>query len=212
MHRYRFALQDTDIRADDDLRSVGGDKFGRVVAVSLDNRTIDIKKRADTAGLHPEAVVALNFVDTQVLADSLMRTGEYVADHGMQGDGDCRAARHLLMALAPRLRSGQLQVDGEPAVAAAIRIALDLDESVFPVQGPPGAGKTFAGARMILALAREGRTIGIAANSHKVIRHLLDEVGVASREQGFAVECLQKLSDREEDRPVSDSRSTTERS
>ena len=31
MHRYRFALQDTDIRAEDDLRSIGGDKFGRVV-------------------------------------------------------------------------------------------------------------------------------------------------------------------------------------
>ena len=70
VHRYRFALQDTDIRAEDDLRSIGGDKFGRVVAISLDDRTIDIKKRGDTAGLHPEAVFAHNFVDTQVLADS----------------------------------------------------------------------------------------------------------------------------------------------
>jgi len=201
VHRYRFALQDTDIRADDELRSIGGDKFGRVVAISLDDRTIDIKKRGDTAGLHSEAVFAHSFVDTKVLADSLMRIGEYVADHGLQGDGDHRAARDLLMALVPRLRNGQLQVDGEPVVAAATRIAVDLDESVFPVQGPPGAGKTFAGARMILALAREGRKIGVTANSHKVIRHLLDEVGVASREQGSAVECLQKLSDKEDDRP-----------
>jgi hypothetical protein len=30
VHRYRFALQDTDIRAEDDLRSIGGEKFGRV--------------------------------------------------------------------------------------------------------------------------------------------------------------------------------------
>jgi hypothetical protein len=29
IHRYRFALQDTDVRADDDLRSIGGDKFRR---------------------------------------------------------------------------------------------------------------------------------------------------------------------------------------
>ncbi|MFX4899030.1 hypothetical protein ABTB86_19535, partial [Acinetobacter baumannii] len=53
IHRYRFALQDTDIRAEDDLRSIGGDKFGRVVAISHDGRTIDIKKRGDTAAVHP---------------------------------------------------------------------------------------------------------------------------------------------------------------
>jgi hypothetical protein len=84
---------------------------------------------------------AHNFVDTQVLADALMRIGEHVADHGMQGEGDHRAARDLLMAFAPRLRGQQLQLDDEAVLAAAIRIALNLDRSVFPVQGPPGAGK-----------------------------------------------------------------------
>ena len=39
------------------------------MAISLDDRTIDIKKRGDTAGFHPEAVFAHKFVDTQVLAE-----------------------------------------------------------------------------------------------------------------------------------------------
>jgi uncharacterized protein len=201
IHRYRFALQDTDIRAEDDLRSIGGDKFGRVVAISLDERTIDIKKRGDSASLHPEAVFAHNFVDTQVLADSLMRIGEYVADHGMDGEGDHRAARDLLMAVAPRLRGQALQAEGEATLAAAIRIALNLDSSVFPVQGPPGTGKTYTGARMICALARKGKTVGVTANSHKVIRNLLDGVVVAAREQAVAVGCIQKISDKEDDLP-----------
>lgn len=201
IHRYRFALQDTDIRAEDDLRSIGGDKFGRVVAISHDGRTIDIKKRGDTAAVHPEAVFAHNFVDTQVLADSLMRIGVYVADHGMSGEGDHRAARDLLMAVAPRLRGQELQVDGEATLAAAIRIALNLDSSVFPVQGPPGAGKTHTGARMICALAKEGKTVGTTANSHKVIRNLLDEVVIAANEQNIPIRCIQKLSDKEDDRP-----------
>jgi predicted RecB family nuclease len=201
IHRYRFAPQDTDIRAEDDLRSIGGDMFGRVVAISLDERTIDIKKRGDTASLHPEAVFAHNFVDTQVLADSLMRIGEYVAEHGMDGEGDHSAARDLLMATAPRLRGQELQVDGEATLAAAVRVALHLDNSVFPVQGPPGAGKTYTGARMICALAREGKTVGITANSHKVIRNLLDEVVVAAREHGAPIGCIQKISDKEENRP-----------
>ena len=201
IHRYGFALQDTDIRAEDDLRSIGGDKFGCVVAISLDDRTIDIKKRGDTKGLHPEAVFAHNFVDTQVLADSLMRIGHYVADHGMEGEGAHRAARDLLMAVAPRLRGQPLQLDGEATLAAAIRVALNLDSSVIPIQGPPGAGKTYTGARMICALARDGKTVGITANSHKVIRNLLDEVVVAAQEQAFQIGCIQKISDKEDDRP-----------
>jgi hypothetical protein len=116
----------------------------------------------------------------------LVRMGEYVADHGMEGEGDHRAVRDLLMAVAPRVRGQEMLVDGEATLAAAVRIARNLDRRVFPVQGPPGAGKTYTGARMICALAREGKTVGITANSHKVIRNLLDEVVVAAREQGAA--------------------------
>jgi len=201
VHRYSFALQDTDIRAEDELRSLGGDKFGTVVAVSLDDRTIDVKKRKDTADLHPEAVFAHSFVDTQVLADSLMRLGKYVADNGLEGDGEHRAARDLLMAAAPRVLAQDFQQAGEAALAAAVRVGLNLDQSVFPVQGPPGAGKTYTGARMICALAKSGKTIGITANSHKVIRNLLDEVIVAATDQHQRVRCIQKLSEKEDDLP-----------
>ncbi len=36
--------------------------------------------------------------------------------------------------------------------------------------GPPGAGKTFNGARMICELVRRGKKVRVTANSHKVIR------------------------------------------
>ncbi|MBR1146136.1 TM0106 family RecB-like putative nuclease [Bradyrhizobium sp. AUGA SZCCT0431] len=201
IHRYQFALQDTDIRADSELRSVGGEKFGRAVAVSFDDRTIDVKKRGDTADFHPDAVFAHSFVNTKVLAESLMRIGEYVADHGMEGDGEHRACRDLLLAVAPRLRGQEIQCDGEAILATAIRIARNLDRSVFPVQGPPGAGKTFTGARMICTLAGEGKRIGITANSHKVIRNLFDGVVVATDEQGLKIKCIQNVPDKENDLP-----------
>ena len=54
---------------------------------------------------------------------------------------------------------------------------------------------------MISALAREGKKVGITANSHKVIRNLLDEVVVAAREQALPIGCIQKISDKEDDRP-----------
>ncbi|MGY4169895.1 TM0106 family RecB-like putative nuclease [Bradyrhizobium sp. USDA 4529] len=201
VHRYRFALQETDIRPGDDLRSLGGQKFGSVVALSLEERTIDVKKRKDTAEVHPEAVFAHSYVDTQVLADSLVRIGEFVADNGIEGEEEYRAARDLILAVAPRLRGQGLLREGEATLATAVRVALNLDRSILPVQGPPGAGKTFMGARMICALAKEGKTIGVTANSHKVIRNLLDEVVAAAAAEEQPIRCIQKVSDEEDDLP-----------
>ncbi|SED72625.1 TM0106 family RecB-like putative nuclease [Bradyrhizobium erythrophlei] len=195
IHRYRFTAQETDVRADDDLKTVGGDKFGSVVAISDDDRTIDIKKRQDTASVHPEAVFAHKFVGNQVLAESIFRIGEHVAGRGILGPGTYRAARDLLLKVAPRLQGQVLERTGEAPLAAAMRAALSLDQSVFPVQGPPGAGKTHAGARMICALVRDNRTVGVTANSHKVIRHLLDKSREAAAEQRLPIQCIQKVKD-----------------
>jgi hypothetical protein len=87
IHRYSFPPQNTDLRGDEDLCRLGGEKLGKVAEISLENRTIDIKKRRDTANLHPEAVFSHQLIDAEVLADALVRIGEYVADNGIAGDG-----------------------------------------------------------------------------------------------------------------------------
>src|SRR2546429_5499298 len=40
----------------------GGEKFGKVERISLDDRVIDVKKRMDTATNHPEAVFSHNVI------------------------------------------------------------------------------------------------------------------------------------------------------
>jgi predicted RecB family nuclease len=201
VHRYRFPPQETELRGGEELRSVGGQKFGQVEDISLEDRWVDIKKRKDTADLHPEAVFAHQIVPTAVLADALVRIGEYVATHGMAGAGSYRAARDLLMRVGPRLNGQKLKRDFETTVAAAIRIAPHLDSDVLPIQGPPGAGKTYTGARMICSLARSGKKIGVTATSHKVIRNLLDGVIEAANEIDIDVRCIQKISESEADLP-----------
>ena len=69
-----------------------------------------------------------------------------------------------------------LVAQGEAPLAAVRRIAPQLDRSVLPVQGPPGSGKTYTGARMILDLLAGGKRVGVTANSHKVISNLLAAV------------------------------------
>ena len=104
--------------------------------------------------------------------NSLVRIGEYVADNGMEGDGPYLAARDLLMRMPPRIGGQPIQIEGETTLAAALRIAPAIAGGVFPIQGPPGAGKTHTGAAMVCALVAAGKTVGVTANSHKVIRNL----------------------------------------
>ena len=199
IHRYAFPPQETEIRGGEELRSVGGAKFGTVDEFSLDSLCVDIKKRKDTADIHPRAVFAHKVIDSGVLADSLMRIGEHVADRGMNGAGRYLAARDLLMRLPPRIGGEPIQAPEETPVEAALRVAPKIDGGIFPIQGPPGSGKTYIGARMICALVAAGRTVGVTAMSHKVIRNLLDEVLVAAAEKSADVRCVQKLSDKPSD-------------
>lgn len=201
IHRYSFPPQETELRGDEDLRALGGNKFGKVEAISLEHRTVDIKKRQDSAALHPEAVFAHNIVPTQVLADALVLIGEHVADNGMTGNGPYQAARDLLMVEAPKIGGQPIRQEQETTLQAAVRIAPAFEPGVFPIQGPPGAGKTHTGGRMICALVSAGKKVGITANSHKVIRNLLDDVLEACGESGSAVQCVQKVSERTADVP-----------
>jgi uncharacterized protein len=63
--------------------------------------------------------------------------------------------------------------------------ALSLDGSYLFVQGPPGSGKTYNGARMAIALMKAGRRVGITALSHKAIHKFLAEVQGAADEVGY---------------------------
>jgi predicted RecB family nuclease len=192
IHRYRFPPQETEIRGGEDVCSIGGDKLGKVDAISFTDSTIDIKKRQDTAGLHPKATFAHSHVGGQVMADALVRIGEYVADHRVCGDGPYQAARDLLLREKPRVGGEQLHRDGETAVGAAVRLCTHLAGGILPIQGPPGAGKTYTGARMICDLVRLGKSVGITSNSHKVIRNLINATIKAADELGIGLQCCQK--------------------
>lgn len=197
--RYAFAKQETEIRAGAELYCQRK-PFGCVVAIDALKRTIDIKKTKKTAEFHPAAVYAWQRpIGTNNHANSLMRIGEWVRDNGVDAAGPFRAARDLLLRKPPRPKAGDVRVKlGERALDAALRVAANLDESVFAIQGPPGAGKTYSGARMICALVQQGKKIGITALSHKVIRNLLDEVvEAADLDKVEGVRCMQRWKDGE---------------
>jgi uncharacterized protein len=83
-----------------------------------------------------------------------------------------------------------LPLDGDRLQCTTIdeqRALVDrLENSYLVVQGPPGSGKTYRGARLITHLLRRGRRVGIVAQSHKVIHTLLDAVEAAAAEERLA--------------------------
>jgi uncharacterized protein len=202
VHRYSFPVQDCDVRSGKDVCNIGGGKLGAVEDVAFDARTIDIRKRKDSADLHPEALFVHEYVSPKPMQLSLVRLAQYVIAHGMEGEGDYAAARSLLLRLPPQIAGdAPLRAEGETTLDAALRIAPILAPGGLPLQGPPGAGKTYTGANMICTLAQAGKKIGIVANSHAVIRNLLDAVIETADERGIDLTCVQKPKGKEEDEP-----------
>ena len=195
VHRYRFPVQETNLRRNQGLRIAGGDDLGTLVSLDTEKLTVDIKKRGDTADVHPVAVFAHDRVNPRVLQDALVRVGEYVADHGITGDGPYRAARDLLLRKAPNLGNDPIRGYNETALEAALRIGAKTNFGVLPIQGPPGTGKTYAAARMICELVQEGNRVGITANSHRVIVNLLGEVMIAAQERNLDLRAVRKITD-----------------
>jgi len=174
-------------------------RIGCVVTIDLAARTVDIKKTRKTADVHPPAVFAWDApVNCDTHADSLLRLGDWVSENGIDANGPLRGVRDLLLRKIPRLarREALTLLSLEEPLITACRIATALDHSVFAIQGPPGAGKTFTGARMICKLVSQGKKVGITALSHKVIRKLLEEVITAASEGKIrGVKCMQKCSE-----------------
>ena len=201
IHRYRFPPQDHTIdrahAVHDPKTKKGG---GEVVAIDDRNGTIDIKRGASSTAPHPTALIPQDIVDSKPQRDSLFRLGSWVANNGIDGPGFFRAARDLLLRLPPRASLANVEslIDEHQQMTEAARqlvLSMSSQVSVLPVQGPPGSGKTYTGARMVVELVKHGRRVGITAVSHKVISKLLQDICNAAKHAGIRLRAVQKANE-----------------
>jgi uncharacterized protein len=199
--RYAFPAQEMEIERGASVWLQDGNRFGAVIGVDRSRNTIDVEKGPSRADVHPAALFAFSHVSPAALEDALHRLGEAIAG----GTPEFGAARSLLAGSAPRLRSAEFGLpSGVSATDYAVRIATDLSDTVLAIQGPPGAGKTHCGARMILQLVAAGARVGVTANSHKVIQTLLMAVERAGRALGQTIRLAHKWDEDQAEPPAGD--------
>jgi hypothetical protein len=200
--RYRFPDQDLDLgradvydprrKQDDPDAAPSAWKAGEVIDVDLAGRTVDVRRSVEDP--HPRALVPLTIFRTSTHRERLLEVAEWVADHRLDGRGPYLAARDLLRRRPPRVGQADgaaLRRDDETDLGAARRLVLEMDRSTLAIQGPPGSGKTYSGARMICTLVAEGRRVGITGTSHKVISNLLRAALDAAEDEDVAIQAVQ---------------------
>ena len=201
--RYRYPAQDYDLGRgqvfDPAKKQAQPDEnpfkwaVGDVVAVDPAERTVDLRRVV--AEPHPRALVPLGWFATKAHQEALFDLGSWVADHGIQADRAGPRRPRLLFRLPPRVGlwlDEPLRREGEPALETARRLATSLDHTTLAIQGPPGSGKTYTGARMVCTLLAAGKRVGITATSHKVIGNFLKAVLDAAAIEGVSVLPIQK--------------------
>ncbi|MCU1457147.1 MAG: protein of unknown function, putative recB domain [Actinomycetia bacterium] len=179
VYRYAFSPQDHKLGVGTRPHDpASGRAAGEIVAMHDVEGWLDLKRGpAAMQGPHPRGLVPDRPRTTAAMESAITRVAEWVVEHGMGAPGPYRAARDLLLR-NPR-------VPGAPA----------FSEPYLAIQGPPGSGKTYTGAGLILQLVREGKRVGITAHSHAVIGNLLEAVGERAAAEGLAVRALQKAED-----------------
>lgn len=199
IHRYRFPPQDVELTGGDKLRRQDDQPFGEVLALDRVALTVDVKRGKASGDDHPSAVFSIDVIGTRSLQGSVMR---FAARLHAGAYGEPSAGADLLHRRSPRLRSGVFSPQaGEPTTDFALRIVAELDRTTLAIQGPPRAGKTYIGARMIRAAVAKGLRVGVTATSHKVIQNLFDAVRDQATDAGQTLRLARKLKDGEDPPP-----------
>lgn len=135
----------------------------------------------------PKALIPGGPWDDLIQRKALRRLASSIRDD----DGSYAPLRGILRRKLPQIRDheGEIQTTD---LGEMKRLLSALDGSHLFIQGPPGSGKTWTGARLISHLLQEGGRIGVASTSHKAIHNLLDEIEVAAKEDGVRFWGLKK--------------------
>jgi predicted RecB family nuclease len=183
LERYSFDPQEHhlgDVVHDPMLTSTDGRRgvaTGSVERIDDVEGTIDLRRAPKQAQLpHPLFLVPGFPFGTDAQSAALSALGAAVVTDGLESITGWDTGRALLLRRAPG-DGGALRRSGEDVVSAASRL-LRHEGVCLAVQGPPGSGKTYAGARVAADRCRHG-VVAVTSVSHRAISALLEAISRA---------------------------------
>jgi uncharacterized protein len=197
--------QDTKLEKGDNVYLLAGNESQKQKIASLDLDAGKLTIKFGPSKTIPDLchIIPNEHVPSDTLQEAVLRFAERWSN-GQPGFWP--AVEDMLRKRAPRLKDRSPSPEGrggqgvrtllpEPARFPddLIDLIRDLDQTTLCIQGPPGAGKTYNAAAVIVALASDGMRIGVASNSHKAINNLLTEVAKESRAKSKAVPIYKAL-------------------
>lgn len=189
---YEYPEQDFKLRAGDQCCRL--DNLEPVTIESIDEDQQRIVIYGGSLGPNPPVQLSIGAGrphDSKVLREAVRRYGAAFA----AGADRYRALTALLRKEVPRirgLRAGAPIVPEDAPLDRSIDAVERLQDSYLFIQGPPGAGKTYTGAHLIIALLKKGKRVAVSSNSHKAINNLLRCVEEQAEKQNFVVRGVKK--------------------
>ena len=182
---FRFPPQESKLRVGHMIVNASTlETAGLIVDLDEARRTVSIRRKADK-GYLPERFCAgpEKPIDNRGIRAAMDRCARQVTRHPDR----VHVASELLQRRIPRIHgrtAGQPIVTSPHSQAEVLQAIRDLDHSYLFIQGPPGSGKTYLSAHVIVELLQCGKKIGITSNSHKAIDNLLGQVAdIAGQKQ-----------------------------
>jgi uncharacterized protein len=192
IHTLRFPPQDHKLAPGNAKDPATGESAGEILAIDDTTGTLKLRRGPKLSGTGlPRALIPTGPYDDKDQRAALLRLAESI----QKTEGRYPALEAVLKREPPKIRG---LAPGERVHTIDLdkmkSRALELDSSYLFIQGPPGAGKTWAGARLIAHLLNNDKRIGVAAQSHKAVHNLLHEIEKVARDERLSFRGIKKSS------------------
>ncbi len=192
VYTLEFPPQEFKLKVDADVEEpLGAGPAGTIEWIDASRGRIGLrrgKKRSQDP--LPVAIIAGGPVPDNAQRAAIVRVAEAAAAQR----SPYRAVEDILRCDPPRFRRAHVPNIQTLDLEAQKRLVADLDDSYLFVQGPPGSGKTWLGARLIVALLASGKRVGVTAPNHRAIHNLLEEIERVAEQAHVEFKGLKKRS------------------
>jgi uncharacterized protein len=186
---FRYPDQECDLQEGDGLLLLRTKLTAKIDGIDRSQQKVKIRRSADQSDIPIECVFRFNNYRKAERVSRLVQLGANILESGIDNPA-LQCAIDLMLREQPRVSAPV--VGDKTTDQGRLEWLLKLDRGVLPIQGPPGAGKTYNGSRLIVELIKAGKRVGITALSHKVITGLLWAIKKHGDKCGLDLQILQK--------------------